>query len=178
MRSRSWLFATVVAIAVQMSPMLETVSAQSSPGIVLISEFRFRGPSSIDGGALDEFIELYNPGPAEVSLAKWTVWASNISGGFGLRATLPDTAKIAAGCHFLIANAGFSGTMRRDVTYASGFADTGGVALMNGSVIVDQVGLGKGNVYGEGTQLVQLPNVHSSYERKPGGALGNGQDTN
>src|SRR5687768_5990876 len=166
MRSRSWLLATVVAIAVQMSPMLENVSAQSSPGIVLISEFRFRGPSSVDAGAVDEFIELYNPGPAEVSLAKWELWASTVSGGSGRRATFPDTAKIAAGCYFLIVNAGFTGTTPRDLTYVTGFADNGGVAIKNGSAIIDQVGLGNGNIYGEGTQLVQLPN--RSEERRVG----------
>ena len=53
MRSRSWLVAVFIAMAVQMSPVLEKVSAQSGPGIV-ISELRFSGPT----GVSDEFIEL------------------------------------------------------------------------------------------------------------------------
>ena len=184
MTSRSWLLAAAVAIALQMSPMLESVSAQSSPGIVLISEFRFRGPSplpSTDPGSNDEYIELYNPGSADVSLANWTLLASNNSGTVVVRATFSATARIAAGCHFLIVNnnvsGGFSGTVPRDMTYGVGFADNGGVALVAAGAIVDQVGLGTGGAFGEGTRLAPLTNVRSSYERKPGGALGNAIDT-
>src|SRR5688572_13948435 len=186
MRSRSWLLAAVVAIAVQISPMLETVSAQGAPGVVVISEFRFRGPSPLptgDAGLNDEFIELYNPGSAEVNLANWRLLASVASGTVVLRANFPAGARIAAGCHFLIVNVnavgGFTGTMARDLTYSTGFADNGGVAITDSTgAIIDQVGLSAGSAFGEGTRLGVLPNVHSSYERKPGGALGNGQDTN
>lgn len=181
MRSRSWLLAAAVAIAVQTSPMLETVSAQSSPGIVLISEFRFKGPATAAAGVNDEFIELYNPGPAEVSLAGWTLRVSNASGGTAERAKFPAAA-IAAGCRFLIVNnntnGGFSGGVAPDLTYVDGFPDIGGGAaiLDAAGVIVDQVGFATAG-YGEGPRLLPLTSVLSSYERKPGGALGNGQDT-
>ena len=71
MRSRSWLVAVFVVMAVQMSPVLEKVSAQSGPGIV-ISELRFSGPN----GVSDEFIELFNAGDADIDISGWEVRVS------------------------------------------------------------------------------------------------------
>ena len=71
MRSRSWLVAVFVVMAVQMSPVLEKVSAQSGPGIV-ISELRFSGPS----GVSDEFIELFNASDADINIGGWEVRVS------------------------------------------------------------------------------------------------------
>jgi hypothetical protein len=187
MRSRSWLLAAVVVIAVQIAPMLQPVSAQQATGIV-ISEFRFRGPSALpatDPGANDEYVELYNAGSQPVNVNLWTLWASNNNSPpvLARRATLPNFT-IEPGCFLLFVNnnvAGpYSGPVNGDLTYAIGFADAGGIALFNSAnAIVDQVGLGtQAGAFGEGNRLAPLNNVNNSYERKPGGAAGHGTDTN
>ena len=61
------------------------------------------------------------------------------------------------------------------------FADDGGIAITgsNGTTIIDAVGLSAGSGYKEGLTLPPLTNsVNQSYERRPGGAQGNGRDTN
>jgi hypothetical protein len=186
MRSRSWLLAAVVAIAVQMSPMLEPVSAQQATGMV-ISEFRFRGPSSLpttDPGSNDEYIELYNAGPLAVNVGSWAVWAStNGSPPSVARRTVLPSITIEPGCFFLLVNnnaaGAYTGSVTGDHPYGIGVADNGGIALFNATnAIVDQVGLGTNGAFGEGNRLLPLTGVNQSYERKPGGAAGHGTDTN
>ena len=59
-------------------------------------------------------------------------------------------------------------------------ADDGGIAItLPNNVIVDQVGMSAGSAFIEGMNLAPLPSdANQSYERKPGGASGNGTDTN
>jgi hypothetical protein len=167
--------------------MLEPVAAQQATGIV-ISEFRFRGPSALpatDPGSNDEYVELYNAGSQPVNVNLWTLWASNNNSPPALarRATLPNFT-IEPGCFLLYVNnnaAGpYTGPVSGDLTYAIGFADAGGIALFNSAnAIVDQVGLGtQAAAFGEGNRLPPLNNVNNSYERKPGSAAGHGTDTN
>ncbi|HEX7339200.1 MAG TPA: lamin tail domain-containing protein [Rhodanobacteraceae bacterium] len=143
-----------------------------------ISQFRVRGPA----GGNDEFIELHNGGGAPVDVGGYLVNASNASGTTGTRATLPAGTTIAPGCYLLLANAasnGYSGSVAGDVTYGTGFTDTGGIALIDTSgKIVDQVGLSAGSAYGEGTRLASLgsSNVDHAYARKSD-AAGTLQDT-
>jgi hypothetical protein len=182
MRTRTWLLAVVAALAVTaLSPMQDAVSAQSATGIV-ISEFRFRGPAGVN----DEFIELFNAGTAPVNVGGWLVRASsNVQPpGFFTRATIPANTIINPGCYYLVTNSlssGFTGGVAPNLTFTTGFADDGGVALTTSSpsVIIDQVGHGTvPTAYGEGQRLPMLnTNVNRSMERRPGGALGH-VDTN
>jgi hypothetical protein len=72
----------------------------------------------------------------------------------------------------------YSGSVTPDQTYSTGITDTGGIGLLDGTTIVDQVGMSTGSAYKEGTVLAALTgNLNQSYERKPGGASGSGQDT-
>jgi predicted extracellular nuclease len=67
-----------------------------------------------------------------------------------------------------------------DQTFGTGITDDGGVAVtLPDQTIVDGVGLSIGPAFKEGTPLASLggANVDHSYERKPGGSLGSGQDT-
>lgn len=181
MRSRDWLLAAVAAVGVTaLCPLQDTVSAQSGTGMV-ISEFRFRGPS----GVSDEFIELFNAGTTPVDISGWLVRSSNNvqPPGFFTRATIPANTVVNPGCYYLVANGlsgGFSGGVTPNLTYFIGIADDGGVALTTtSSVIVDQVGQGTvPAAYGEGQRLPMVNiNVNRSFERRPGGALGH-VDTN
>jgi uncharacterized protein len=153
-----------------------TASAQG----VVISEFRTRGPV----GGSDEFIELYNATAADVAIGGWLVRGSNTAGTVSTRATIPASTTLAAGCHYLVTNAtastGYSGSVPGDLTYLTGITDDGGIALTlaDTTTVVDQVGMSSGSAYKEGTTLTPLTtNLDRGYERKPGGASGNGQDT-
>lgn len=67
----------------------------------------------------------------------------------------------------------YSGSVTGDQTYATGIADTGGIALLNSSsVIVDQVGMSSGTLYKEGTSLASLgtTNTNTGYARLLNGA--------
>lgn len=165
---------------------INEVDARTSVSIsgashVVISEFRTRGPN----GGNDEFVEIYNPTNSSVNISGWQLWGSNGTGGTSNRATIPltPTTSLPPGCHFLFTNSsssGYSGTVMGNQNYGTGVGDDGGIAILDatGSIIIDQVGMSSGSAYKEGTTLATTPsNINQSYERKPGGAQGNGQDT-
>ena len=189
MRSRAWLVAAIVVMAVAKSPMLEKVSAQSGPGDlistnIVISELRFSGPN----GSGDEFIELFNLGDADIEIGGWTMWASGASGDTTiLRTTIPVNAKsnVKSGCKYLLAFGGFSNYSLNSVavpdhTYSTGFAETGGVEIRrtDGSS-ADRVGFSPTAPFREGTHITSVGvNTQRSYERKPGGAAGHADTGN
>jgi glucose/arabinose dehydrogenase len=103
---------------------------QPSPGSVIISEFRLRGP----GGELDEFVELYNntDAPVTVETADGSAgWALAASDGV-TRFVVPNGTVIAARAHFLGVNsAGYSLAAHAtgDATYTTDIHDNSGLAL-------------------------------------------------
>lgn len=157
-----------------------TLTVEPDAGQVLISEFRTRGPN----GAADEFVEIYNPTTSTVTIGGLKIRAANGSGGVSDRVTIPAGTTLGSGCHYLGANSssgGYSAPVTPNQTYTTGIADDGGVAITrsNGATIIDAGGMSNGSAYKEGTTLAPLTNsVNQSYERKPGGAFGNGTDTN
>jgi predicted extracellular nuclease len=158
------------------SPRVQAVSTN-----VVISEFRVRGPN----GAADEFVELYNLSGAPVVIGGWKIRGSNSAGTVSDRAVIGAGTTIQPGCHYLITNASltggpYSGAVPGDQTYTVGITDDGGIALaLPDNTIVDQVGMSAGSAFKEGTTLTNLGanNLNRGYERKPGGALGSGTDT-
>ena len=169
-----------VAIPLSLFLALACVIALSTPAAavsttVVISEFRTNGP----GAGNDEFIELYNLSSSPVSIGGWLVKGSNSSAGTTTRATITAGVTLQPYCHYLLVNSNaYSGGVTADQTYTTGVTDNGGIALMNGATIVDQVGMSTGSAYKEGTVLAPLTgNLNQSYERKPGGTSGSGQDT-
>ena len=182
MRSRSWLVAVFVVMAVQMSPMLEKVSAQGAPGIV-ISELRLNGPTGLN----DEFIELFNASDADINIGGWEV---RLSGGQSTlniaRTRIPLNIVVRPGCYYLITfragTTGYSGRTPGDLIYTSGFPDDGGVAIgPSATNLVDQVGFHLNTLYQEPVLLGVPPvtpgtgaitfgvfsNLNRSFERKP-----------
>lgn len=147
-----------------------TFAAQAAD--VTIDQFRVRGPV----GGNDEFVELFNAGPATLDLAGYKFNASNASGTVGTRLTFPEGTKLAPGCHLLLTNSassGYSGSVPGDLTYGSGVTDTGGLALLDaGGNIVDQIGLSSGSAYVAGTPLASLgsSNVDRGYQRRTNAA--------
>lgn len=145
---------------------------------VVISEFRTRGPA----GANDEFIELFNLSLSTVDIGGWVIKGSNSDGTVTTKAIISNGVTLNPGCHFLLTNSntnGYSGSVPGNQTYGVGITDDGGIALVNsGGTIIDQVGMSSGSAFKEGTTLFPLTSsTNRSYERKPGGAPGNTQDT-
>lgn len=143
-----------------------TFAAQAAD--VSIDQFRVRGPA----GGNDEFVELFNAGPAAIDLSAYKFNASNASGTIGTRLTFPAGTQLASGCHLLLTNSasgGYSGSVPGDLTYATGVTDTGGLALLDADGnIVDQVGLSTGSAYKAGTPLASLgsSNTDQGYQRR------------
>jgi predicted extracellular nuclease len=143
----------------------------------LISEFRTRGPN----GASDEFIEIYNNSNIPVDAGGLKIRGSSNNGTVTTRLTIAANTVISARGHFLAINSSaYSGTVNGDQSFTSGFANDGGIALtIADDNVIDQVGLSPGSAFKEGMHLAPLPSdANQSYERKPGGAAGSGQDTN
>ncbi|HEV2913806.1 MAG TPA: lamin tail domain-containing protein, partial [Pyrinomonadaceae bacterium] len=172
--------------SVTSTPATLTVT-QVNAGDVVISEFRFRGSN----GANDEFIELYNRTSASIVISGYKIYRSNGTGTRTLHKTIANGVTLGAGCHYLLTNSNATGPYNDSVvgddTYATGITEDGGIAFARPSSdgttgIIDQVGLSAGSAYKEGTPQTSLgnttaANIDRSYERKPGGAAGNGQDT-
>jgi uncharacterized repeat protein (TIGR01451 family) len=158
----------------------DTTVSELNAGELLISEFRTRGPS----GASDEFVEIYNPTTTTLVIGGLKIRASNGTGTISDRVNITGGTTLGPGCHYLIANSsasGYSGATPPNQTYATSITDDGGIAITraNGTTIIDQVGMSAGSAYKEGTTLAPLvaSAADQSYERKPGGAFGNGTDT-
>ena len=159
------------------TPSASPSPSPTPPPSVLISEFRTRGPN----GASDEFVEIYNNTGSAVAVGGWKLKGSSNAGTISTRATFANGITVPAHGHFLLANsAAYSGSVLADQTYSSGIADDGGLAIANDSdQIVDQVGMSVGSAFKEGTALgPQSGAANQSYERKPGGLFGSGQDAN
>ena len=155
----------------------DTTVQEVNAGQLVISEFRTRGP----GGASDEFVEVYNPTSSTITIGGLKIRASNNLGVISDRVTITAGTTLGSGCHYLVANTSYTGLVAANQTYGTGIADDGGIAITraNGTTIIDQVGMSAGSAYKEGTPLAPLTNnVEQSYEREPGGAFGNGTDTN
>jgi uncharacterized protein (TIGR03437 family) len=162
--------------SVSPTPIPSPSSSPTPAPLVVISEFRTRGPS----GASDEFVELYNKGDTDVDISGWKIKASSNAGTISNRLTIGAGTIIPGRKYFLMANlSGYSGAVPPDQTFTSGLVNDGGLAVtLANDAIVDQVGLSSGSAFREGMHLAPLPNdANQSYERKPGGALGSTQDT-
>ena len=161
--------------SVTSSPAMLTV--EPAAGQLLISEFRTRGP----GGASDEFVEIYNPTNSTLVIGGLKIRGSNSAGTTSDRATITNGTVLGSGCHYLLANTGYAGSVLADQLYGTATTDDGGLAITGSNInrIIDAVGMGTGSAYKEGSTLTPLAGTsNQSYERKPGGASGNGTDTN
>jgi hypothetical protein len=166
--------------------------------VVLISEIRTRGL----GGATDEFIELYNPTTADLTLDNsWRLEVRDVGGGQCANTTYVgrwsgNGEVVPAHGHLLIAASGYTQDPAADFEYAGGglVGDAASVRLMRGADVADavclytdQASLGAltmcSNPYTcEGTPVMNPhdgagSNTDESLERTPGGDLGNAGDT-
>src|SRR5687768_16153010 len=137
----------------------------------------------LTGGASasDEFAELSNAGPATVDLAGLEIVYVTSSGSTITRkASWPASQPLEPGRHLLIANVSGLFATAADATYSGGFAAAGGALVLRpiGGAPIDAVGWGDATSgFVEGSPA-PAPPAGSSIERRPGGAAGNGADTN
>jgi len=146
---------------------------------VFISEFRVRGPN----GADDEFIEIYNATGNTITTTNWSIKKSSGCGNSSTDLVTGINITLAPGQYYLFARSGsYSGSTSPDATFPSSstyaIADDGGIALVNGTTIIDQVGLCSTTTYKEGSALSSMSGTaNQSYERKSGGSAGSCKDT-
>ena len=146
------------------------------PSTLVVSEVQTGGAS-----ASDEFVELANQGALAVDLQGLeVVYATSTGSTLTRKATWTGLTILDPGRRILIANAaGLYGALA-DVTYSGGFAATGGAVALRavGGAAIDAVGWGDAtNAFVEGS-AAPAPAAGSSLERRPGGAAGNGTDSN
>lgn len=109
--------------------------SSATPGQLIISEFRVRGPS----GANDEFIEIYNNSGADHSVADsgaGTGYAVAASDGVA-RCVIPNGTVIPNRGRYLCTNSvaySLSGYATGNATYTADIPDNAGIALFNTSV--------------------------------------------
>ncbi len=162
-----------------LAPMASLEVARGAGGIdhLVISEVVTGGAS-----ASDELIELYNPTAAPLPLEGLEVIYVTATGAtISRRATWPLGApSVPPGGHVLVANASGIYASIADATYASGMAATGGsvaIRILGATTAIDAAGWGNAaSTWMEGAPAA-APAAGASIERRPGGALGSGQDT-
>jgi uncharacterized repeat protein (TIGR01451 family) len=157
---------------------LLSASAFSRPLIsttVLMSEVKTAGAADV----VQEFIELYNASIAPLSLNGYAVVYRSAAGtGNNLVYTFLATQTIPAHGNFLLVRSGKNVGTPSDATFTQALgAAGGGLAISTTGTIVDSVGWGTAtNAFVE-TAVAPAPPAAHSTERLPGGAFGNGQDT-
>ncbi len=114
--------------------------SSATPGQLVISEFRVRGPS----GANDEFIEIYNNSGADHTVADagaGTGYAVAASDGVA-RCVIPNGTVIPNRGHYLCTNSvaySLAGNATGNATYTTDIPDNAGIALFNTSVAANFV---------------------------------------
>jgi hypothetical protein len=161
--------------------------------VLLISEVQTRGSA----GASDEFVEIYNPMSVAVTFdATWKLESrSSVAGAYSGRFA-GSGQSIPPHGHLLIVGSAYGGGTASDGALTSSVTDAGALRLTHGGATVDTVCFFFDNntfaaldaTYGcEGMPVSNFPHNNGgsgmsasnvSIERKPGGALGNGVDTN
>jgi hypothetical protein len=136
---------------------------------IVISEFRSRGPSP-NNYDTDEFIELFNPTGAPITMTGWSLWRSECIGLASI-IDVPFTLTLPPGGHYLFGGLNYSGVVPPDATVPIGLDDDGGIALIAGPAatdpVIDAVGMCGTPSYFEGTPLRPLAgNLDQSYDRK------------
>jgi hypothetical protein len=160
---------------------------------LLLAEVRTRGV----GGALDEFIELYNPSSAAVTFdASWSVTMQPFALGCGLSQQVLAGAgqTVPAWGHILYAASGYLDSVPPDGAYIGDVPDAASLVLMHGAFVADELCFVydastlnaadscampacRGTPVANAHNGTVFSNMDESMIREPGGALGNGQNT-
>lgn len=150
-------------------------SSLQTPDHLVVSEVMTGG-----GSASDEFIEIYNPTPAPVSLVDVELVYVSASGATVARKAGWESGSVPPHEHVLAANeAGIFATVA-DVRYSGGLSATGGSVALRWSgedAAIDAVGWGSADSDWMEGRAAPTPPAGASLERLPGGDAGSGFDT-
>lgn len=127
-----------------------------------------------------EFIELYNAGTEAVNLKGWTLWYKMLDDNDEERVALwTARADVPGYGHYLLVRAGEDvGAVPDAVFNVPLFERKGGLVLRDAEgTIVDTLGWGDAPTSFVNDTPVPAPTDGASLERVPGGAAGNGADT-
>lgn len=156
---------------------------------VVISEIQIGKTSA----STDEFVELYNPTNADVSLSSWKLGRKTASGANATDLASGLAGTISSHGYFLIASDNYTGTVSADITYvssSSSVANNNTILLYdNANALVDLVGMG--SAVSSESATMGNPATNKSIERKANGSstvssmasggsdefLGQGEDT-
>jgi uncharacterized protein (TIGR03118 family) len=126
------------------SPPTPAPGASSTPGTIVISEFRLIGPGSPE--SRDQFVELYNNGDVPIAIGGWKLKGFNGASGVFTFLTVNTGTTIPARGHFLATCTGYSGSVPGNQTYTTFVAANGGIAVTRpNDAIVDQVSITGGD---------------------------------
>lgn len=143
----------------------------SAQAQVVISQFRVAGPGSTETApASDEFIELHNRGDVAVDVSGWRLRYGAPSGNSPTsRLTFPDGTSIAPlGFLLLSANSGnYTGDVTADLDFSAFMGVEGGIAIDDGTNVIDAVGMSATTQLKEGTHLAKVNGTSTTgYIRK------------
>jgi DNA/RNA endonuclease YhcR with UshA esterase domain len=149
---------------------------------LVISEIQVAGATASD----DEFIEIYNPTTSAVNIETWSIQYKSATGTTFYKKNFPTGASVPAHGWYLVAHNDYTGATTPDMSHSTfSISGAGGhIFLVNNQTtltsatdpsIVDKIGYGTADSP-EGT-AVAAPPANQSVERKFGGDLGNGEDT-
>lgn len=171
------IFVLIIIWAVIVFPHFVFASADH----LVISQFQTTGGVGKTG---NDFIEVYNPTSADIDLKGYRlVKRTKTATTDTLIKSWTDSIIIKAHGFYLWANSDYTNIIAvPDIKTTGTIADDNGIAIRQGAndtgVIIDSVGWGAAsNGFVEGTALLNLT-ANQSYERKPIGEGGNGEDTN
>lgn len=142
---------------------------------LLVSEVVTGGAS-----ASDEFVELYNAASVALNLDGLELAYVTATGSTVTRKQAWSELWLAPGTRLLLANSAGAHAGLADGLYSGGLAASGGSLVLRviGGPVIDSLSWGSAaSEFAEGAPG-PAPAAGWSLERKPGGALGNGVDTN
>ncbi len=144
-------------------------------GTLVISQVQVSG----DGGANDEFIEIYNPTDVDINLSDWSLQYKTASGVFPLttKKNFGDLT-VPAKKYFLVGNTGYNGSVTADLThsvFAMSGSSTGATVFLvhsttlltsgTDSSIADKLGYGDSPTNSPETSNAPLPASEQSLMR-------------
>lgn len=148
---------------------------------LVISEIQVAGAT-----ANDEFIEIYNPTTSAISIETWSIQYKSATGMTFYKKNFSAGDSVPAHDWYLVTHTDYTGSTTPDMSHSTfSLSGAGGhIFLVNNQTtltsatdpsIVDKVGYGTADSP-EGAAS-ETPPTNQSVERKFGGDLGNGEDT-
>ena len=155
------------------SPTAQPVAVASH---VVISEVM----TGVQGNNNHDFVELYNPTHKIINLKGWSLWHKLSPESEAVRIFLwKGSALVPPGGHYLLVHKGEDFGLPPDAEFSAPLVPARGALQLRDAKgnAVDALAWGNGPAdFGEGKPAPKLSNG-KSLERLPGGAKGNGQDT-